>query len=163
VAKRKRSKNATSKSAPRKIKRTFWGDKLLSLFYFIQGAVLITGLAVYASLGFGFEFAKPLKDDLLKQATDPQVAKLVNSVDRVQGIGLTIIIVGLVPLVFFLVRGLWRGNRFAFLFVFLENAISVTIMLMSTANEARYGAILPILILIFSLLRLFGAIGPKMR
>jgi hypothetical protein len=163
VAKRKRKRKTAPNATSRKKRGIFWGDGLLAFFYFLQGTILLIVLGVYASFGLSLEFVKPIKTDVLKQTTEASVRDLINNVNQIQGIGLAIALVGLVPLLFLLIRGIARGSKFAMIFVFLENAASITAMLMSTLNEARLGAILPILIMIYSLLRLFGSIGPKIK
>ena len=116
-----------------------------------------------ASIGLGLEFAEPLKASLLKQTADPDILNFIHGLDQTKGVGISVAIVGLIPLSFFFILAIARANKFALAFVIIENGVNVALLLMSTKNESRIGAILPILFLIYALLRICGAAGPKIR
>jgi len=165
VAKKKAKRKSANKPQTRKKrpKGMFWGDGLLAFFYCLQAFFLLGGIGVLASIALALDFAKQLKLELLKKTPDPDIVKFINGLDQTKGIGIAVAMVVLIPIVFVLIRGISRANKFSLAFVVIENGANIAYLLMSTKNEARMGAILPIFFLIYGLLRLLGAVGPKIR
>ena len=167
MAKRKRKSKATRKTARkttvRRKKGIFWGDGFLAFFYFLQAFFILGGIGILACIGFNLEFAVPLKGDLIKNVPDPDVINFLNSLDQTKGIGLAVAVIGLIPLVFLFLRGIARSNRIALLLVVILEGVNIWFLISSTKNEARFGAILPIIILVYALLRIGGGLGPKIR
>ena len=164
VAKRKtKRKSPTKPQVRRKAKGSFWGDCLLAFLTFLHAFFLVGGLSVLASIGFDLEYSRQLKQDIIKNLPDSEAVNFVNGLNQSIAIGLVLAITGLIPLTFFFIRGIVRANRIALLLVILFEGVNIWLLLSSTKNEARFGTILPILILVYGLLRVFGAIGPKIR
>lgn len=162
VAKKKATKKRRA-SSPRRSSGPFWADALIAIIYLLKSLLLLGSLGLLVGMAFSVDFALQVRESILKQLTDPEIAQNLRSLDQIKGIGLSIVFVGLLPILFLFVRGIWNARKFPFFLVLLLEASNVALMLMSTKNEARLGAVLPIIVAIYSLLRLIGAVGPKMK
>ncbi len=163
MAKRKTKRKKPTKSVSRRTSGPFWADALLAILYLLKLLFVLASLLILASFGFGMEQTQSVKSDILKRITEPDVIQQINAIDPLRGGAILAVAVGILPLGFLFLRGIWRAKKWAFLLTLLEQGISIALFLLSTENETRIGAALPIIVLVFALLRLAGAIGPKMK
>lgn len=161
VAKKAKRKKSTTPRT-RRASGPFWGDFLLILLYLLEGVFLLAGVGILSAIRLNLDFANPIKDEIMKQVKEQSIIQQM-AADQILGIALALVFFGLIPIIFFFLRGLWRGRKGAMLLVFLLNVFNVVMLVMAPQNEARFGAVLPILVLIFSLLRLTGTVGPKLK
>ncbi|MBS1728886.1 MAG: hypothetical protein JST51_19370 [Armatimonadetes bacterium] len=117
-------------------------------------------MALLGAIVYGL--APDIKKEMYKKVSDPSIRHTIDTMTQPTGIALIVLAVVYFIFTFFFGIATCQGRKWAIWLHFLLSLPSAVFVVLYGTEGIRFGSGVPIIVAVYCLLRILGAVGPKL-